>query len=102
MGTPQLLGYCLPSATTNISGSRKPVRPFPRKSLPWFLADLRPDGFTGRAFVRRLHEDLALPPRVLDWHNDHVLAALSRRGKDTLGGLVVGQESLDPWTGISA
>jgi len=65
------------------------------KSLPWFLADLRPDGFTGRAFVRRLHEDLALPPRVLDWHDDHVLAALSRRGEDTMGDLVVGRESLD-------
>ena len=65
------------------------------KSLPWFLADLRPDGFTGRAFVRRLHEDLALPPRVLDWHDDHVLAALSRRGEDCMGDLVVGQESLD-------
>jgi DNA-binding CsgD family transcriptional regulator len=65
------------------------------KSLPWFLADLRPDGFTGRAFVRRLHEDLALPPRVLDWHDDHVLVALSRRGEDTMGDLIVGQESLD-------
>jgi len=65
------------------------------KSLPWFLADLRPDGFTGRAFVKRLHEDLALPPRVLDWHDDHVLAALSRRGEDAMGDLIVGQESLD-------
>ena len=65
------------------------------KSLPWFLADLRPDGFTGRAFVRRLHEDLALPPRGLDWHDDHVLVALSRRGEDSMGDLIVGQESLD-------
>jgi len=65
------------------------------KSLPWFLADLRPDGFTGRAFVRRMHEDLALPPRGLDWHDDHVLVALSRRGEDSMGDLIVGQESLD-------
>jgi DNA-binding CsgD family transcriptional regulator len=65
------------------------------KSLPWFLADLRPDGFTGRAFVRRLHEDLAMPPRVLDWHDDHVLAALSRRGEEFMGDLIVGRESLD-------
>jgi len=64
------------------------------KSLPWFLADLRPDGFTGRAFVRRLHEHQALPPRVLDWHDDHVLAAISRRGEDFIGDLIVGQESL--------
>src|SRR6266498_1429036 len=31
------------------------------RSLPWFLADLRPEGFVGRAFVRQLHHDLGLP-----------------------------------------
>ena len=64
------------------------------KSLPWFLSDLRPDGFTGRSFVRRLHEDLALPPRGNDWHDDHVLTALARRGEDCMGDIVIGEESL--------
>ncbi len=64
-------------------------------SLPWFLTDLRPDGFTGRSFVRLLHEELNLPPRVLDWNEDHVLVALARRGEDCMGNLIVGQESLE-------
>ena len=64
-------------------------------SLPWFVSDLRPDGFVGRAFVQLLHEELNLPPRVLDWNEDHVLVALARRGEDCMGNLIVGQESLE-------
>ena len=65
------------------------------KSLPWFLADLHPEGFVGRAFVRNCHQELGLPPRSNDWQEDHALIALVRRGEDTMGNLVVGQESLD-------
>jgi len=65
------------------------------KSLPWFLADLHPEGFVGRAFVRNCHQELGLPPRSNDWQEDHALMALVRRGEDTMGNLVVGQESLE-------
>ena len=65
------------------------------RSLPWFIADLHPEGFVGRAFVRRLHQELRLPPRSIDWNEDHVLSALARRGEDTMGNLVIGQESID-------
>jgi hypothetical protein len=65
------------------------------RSLPWFIADLHPDGFVGRAFVRQLHEDLGLPPRSVDWNEDHVLSALARRSEDTMGNLVIGQESVE-------
>lgn len=61
--------------------------------LPWFIADMRPQGFLGRAFPR-LHPDLALPQRIVDWTDDHALTALSLRGEDTIGDLVVGAESL--------
>ncbi len=71
------------------------------KSLPWFLSDLRPDGFTGRAFVRRLSDALSLPPRIFDWNDDHVLVALSCRGEDLMGDLIVGRESLDRYFGLS-
>lgn len=73
------------------------------RGLPWFISDLRPEGFVGRAFVRELHQDLGLPAREKDWHDDHVLLALARRGEDCMGNLIVGQESLSrffekvPW-----
>lgn len=65
------------------------------RSLPWFIADLHPEGFVGRAFVRQLHVELGLPPRSLDWNDDHVLSALARRSEDTMGNLVIGQESIE-------
>jgi hypothetical protein len=65
------------------------------RSLPWFVDDLRPDGFVGRSFVRRLHQELELPARSADWNDDHVLTALARRGEDTMGNLVIGRESIE-------
>jgi len=65
------------------------------RSLPWFIADLHPEGFVGRAFALRLHQELGLPPRGSDWNEDHLLSALARRGEDTMGNLVIGRESLE-------
>lgn len=65
------------------------------RSLPWFITDLHPEGFVGRAFVRQSHEELGLPPRSVDWNEDHVLSALARRGEDPMGNLVIGQKSIE-------
>ena len=65
------------------------------RGLPWFLADLYPDGFVGRAFAHRIHTEFGLPARAQDWSADHVLTALARRGEDLMGNLVVGRESLE-------
>ena len=61
--------------------------------LPWFIADMRPQGFLGRAFPK-LHADLNLPQRVVDWTDDQTLTALALRGEDAVGNLIVGDESL--------
>lgn len=94
-GNARLLGRLCAVAQTDFLWQPLDDREQAFKSLPWFLADLYPDGFVGRAFVRNCHEDLGLPPRSLDWRDDHALIALARRGEDTMGNLVVGQESLD-------
>jgi hypothetical protein len=39
--------------------------------------------------------ELALPGRVIDWTDDHYLVFLSRRGFDTIGDLLVGDETLE-------
>lgn len=62
--------------------------------LPWFIEDMRPDGFVGRAFVQRFSLDLGLPDRLTGWKDDDTLVALSRRGEDTVGDLIVGDESI--------
>ena len=62
-------------------------------SLPWFLADMRPQGFMGRNFAQ-LHPDLSLNTDPRHWSDDDVLRALALRGEDLPGNLLVGQASL--------
>ena len=62
--------------------------------LPWFIQDMRPEGFVGRAFALRQNQELDLPQRLNEWNDDHVLIALARRGEDITGNLIVGDESL--------
>ena len=62
--------------------------------LPPEMHDMTPRGFLGRPFARR-HADLGLPEDVTSWSDHHVLIALSRRGEDMPGNLVLGRESFD-------
>src|SRR5438105_9346890 len=67
--------------------------------LPAELADARPSGFLGRHFAA-VHADLRLPPILSDWSDHHILLAMSRRGEDLPGNLIVGEESFARWQGI--
>lgn len=62
--------------------------------LPWFLDDLRPQGFLGRAFARRVAADIGAPPDPTRWQADDVLLALLRHGDDGIGDLVLGEATL--------
>lgn len=62
--------------------------------LPWFLDDLRPDGFLGRAYARRVSTRLDAPPDITLWHSRHVLAALLRGESTQAGDLIVGERAL--------
>ena len=67
--------------------------------LPIELADARPSGFLGRHFAT-LHADLRLPERLTDWSDHHILIAMSRRGEDLPGNLIVGDESFARWQAL--
>jgi DNA-binding transcriptional ArsR family regulator len=64
------------------------------EGIPYFLQDVRPGGFLGRA-VPAAYPELGLPPRVVDWTDVHFLVYLTRRATDAPGALVVGTESMD-------
>jgi hypothetical protein len=62
--------------------------------IPYYLQDARPGGFLGRA-IPTVYAELALPPRVIDWTDDHFLVYLTRRGAGNVGDLIVGAEALN-------
>lgn len=63
--------------------------------LPWFLDDQRPQGFLGRAFVRRVAADIGAPDDLMRWSADDIVLALLRHGEDEAGDLVLGQVALE-------
>lgn len=60
--------------------------------LPFWLQDLRPQGFLGR-LIPAMHPDLMLPANILHWSDDDTLYFLARRGDDVPGNLIVGNEA---------
>ncbi|WP_017915720.1 type II toxin-antitoxin system HipA family toxin YjjJ [Xanthomonas sacchari] len=62
--------------------------------LPWFLDDQRPQGFLGRAFARRVAEDICAPQDLQRWQPDDVVLSLLRHGDDQPGDLVLGEFAL--------
>jgi hypothetical protein len=58
--------------------------------LPWFLDDMRPQGFMGRTFALS-HPDLQLGHDPRYWSDDDVLRALALCGDDLPGNLAVGE-----------
>jgi HipA-like C-terminal domain len=76
------------------------------EGLPWFVSDMRPEGYLGRQFPQRLQEAQLdaqfqsssapqVPPSIKDWSGDHVLRALDWAGHDEPGNLIVGRRALD-------
>ena len=58
--------------------------------LPWWLNDMRPQGYLGRAWVQQHGDALDLPPRLADWQDGHILRALMQAGDDLSGNLLLG------------
>lgn len=70
-------------------------------SLPWFLYDMRPQGFLGRGFVAA-HPALRLPANLQHWSDDHILKALVNAGEDLPGNLIVGAAAFDRFMSLPA
>jgi hypothetical protein len=62
--------------------------------FPFFLSDLRPQGFLGRQQARRVAETLRLPVDPRSWSDDDTLVFLQAEGDDLPGDLVMGDAPL--------
>ena len=64
--------------------------------LPWWMTDLQPQGFIGRALALRIASaipNLPLDPR--DWSQTDILQILVKHPHDTVGDLLIGQLAYD-------
>ncbi len=58
--------------------------------LPWWVQDMRPAGFLGRAFAISFAAELGLPADINEWTDAHALRALIHHGDDQVGNLLLG------------
>ncbi len=57
---------------------------------PWFLEDLRPEGFLGRAFSKRMSRLFSVDKDPLKWSDFDLLTTLVGFGSNLQGNLIVG------------
>ena len=72
------------------------------EGLPWWLFDMRPQGYLGRAYNQQHGARLGLPGRLSDWTDTHVLRALLLQGEDLPGNLLVGDAARELFVNASA
>lgn len=60
---------------------------------PWWLLDMRPQGYLGRAYAARHGPGLGLPERLTDWSDTHAFRALLAHGHDVVGNLLLGGQA---------
>lgn len=60
------------------------------EGLPWWIQDMRPVGFLGRAFAVSFAAELGLPADINEWTDAQVLRALIHHGDDLVGNLLLG------------
>ena len=58
--------------------------------LPWWLHDMRPQGYLGRAWANRHGNRLGLPGRLNEWSDSDAIKALLAYGHDPVGNLLLG------------
>ncbi|MEO8021321.1 type II toxin-antitoxin system HipA family toxin YjjJ [Polaromonas sp.] len=72
----------------------------PHDGLPWFLDDMRPQGFMGRTFAHA-HPELQLAADPRNWSDDDALKALALFGDDLPGNLIVGEQAFQRFHGLA-
>lgn len=69
--------------------------------LPWWLFDMRPQGYLGRVYAARHGVELGLPEWLNDWTDTHALRALLAHGHDVVGNLLLGDIARDRFLAAS-
>ncbi len=65
------------------------------QGIPWWLLDMRPQGFMGRAYATRHAQALGLPASIAEWSDAQALRALLAHGHDAVGNILLGDLARD-------
>lgn len=94
-GQIQLLGQLIPVRPDGFVMVQTKGDSVYHEGLPWWVSDMRPQGFLGRAYARQHATGLGLPPDVRHWSDTDALRALLSNGGDVVGNLLLGDSARD-------
>lgn len=63
--------------------------------IPWWLFDMLPQGYLGRAYANRIGTRLGFSAHLNDWNDTQSLRALLEHGHDATGNLLLGDNARD-------
>lgn len=90
-GTIQQLGLLIPVRPDGFVMIQQPEsRTLHSEGIPWWLYDMRPQGYLGRAYAINHAGLLGLPAQLTEWNDTHALRALLAHGHDAVGNLLLG------------
>ncbi|WP_255252462.1 hypothetical protein [Enterobacter sp. CC120223-11] len=61
--------------------------------LPWWLFDMRPQGYLGRAWASTYSAGIGLSANPENWNDSDVIKALLVHGHDAVGNLLIGEQA---------
>jgi len=70
--------------------------------LPWWLFDMRPQGYLGRAYASTYAVGLGLSANPEHWDDAEVIKALLAHGHDAIGNVLIGALARDRFIGMPA
>ena len=94
-GKLRLLGTLMPVRPDGFVMRREDGEARYSDGLPWWVFDMRPAGYLGRAHAARHGGALGLSARLADWSDTHALRALLANGEDGVGNLLLGDVARD-------
>jgi hypothetical protein len=63
--------------------------------IPWFLRDMRPRGFMGRALAHAVSPTIGIPDNPERWTDDELMIVLLTYGSDLPGSYLIGSGNMD-------
>lgn len=94
-GTSRALGVLIPVRPDGFVMCQSDGQTIHTDGLPWWLFDMRPQGYLGRAYAHQHASALGLPTQLHEWSDTHALHALLAHGHDAVGNVLLGDRALN-------
>lgn len=94
-GTIRELGTLIPVKPDGYVMLQSDGKTLHSEGVPWWLYDMRPQGYLGRAYAASHSQKLGLPAALNEWSDTHALRALLAHGHDAIGNLLLGNAARD-------